>query len=47
LVPPVAAVLGWVLLNEGLTTLDMFGFTVASTGVYLATRRPKERLGGN
>jgi drug/metabolite transporter (DMT)-like permease len=47
LVPPIAAVMGWMLLNEGLTTLDMIGFTVASTGVYLATRRPKERLGGH
>ena len=40
LVPPVAAIIGWILLNEGLTTLDMIGFIIASAGVYLATRKP-------
>ena len=40
LVPPVAAIIGWILLNEGLTTLDMIGFITASAGVYLATRKP-------
>jgi len=38
LVPPVAALIGWLLLNEGLTTIDLLGFAVASGGVYLATR---------
>ena len=40
LVPPVAAIIGWIMLNEGLTTLDMLGFIIASAGVYLATRKP-------
>ena len=40
LVPPVAAIIGWMLLNEGLTTFDMLGFIIASAGVYLATRKP-------
>ncbi len=39
LVPPVAALMGFILLNERLTTMDMFGFAVASFGVYLATRK--------
>ena len=39
LIPPVAALIGWLLLGEGLTTTDLFGFSVASGGVYLATRR--------
>lgn len=39
LVPPVAALLGWVLLDEGLTPTELAGFAVASSGVYLATRR--------
>ena len=39
LVPPVAALIGWLLLNEGLTTIDLLGFALASGGVYLATRR--------
>jgi drug/metabolite transporter (DMT)-like permease len=42
LVPPVAAVMGWVLLDESLSMIDIIGFTVASTGVYLATRKTKE-----
>lgn len=41
LVPPVAAVLGFVLLDEQLTALDGLGFGLASAGVYLATRVPK------
>ena len=43
LVPPVAAVMGWVLLDEALSMIDIIGFTVASAGVYLATRKPKEK----
>lgn len=39
LVPPVAALMGFMLLDERLTTIDMFGFAVASFGVYLATRK--------
>jgi drug/metabolite transporter (DMT)-like permease len=33
LVPPVAALMGFMLLDERLTTIDMFGFAVASFGV--------------
>ena len=40
LVPPLAAIIGWMLLNEGLTTLDMLGFIITSAGVYLVTRKP-------
>ena len=40
LVPPVAAIIGWMLLNEGLTTLDMLAFILASAGVILATGKP-------
>jgi len=39
LVPPVAALLGYVLLGETLTTVDVLGFVIASCGVYLATRK--------
>ncbi len=38
LVPPVAALIGFVLLDERLTPVDMVGFLLASLGVYLATR---------
>ena len=38
LVPPVAAVISWIILDETLTVLDVFGFMVASYGVYVATR---------
>ena len=40
LVPPITAVIGFLLLDEGLSLLDMIGFSVASCGVYLATRKP-------
>ena len=45
LVPPVAALIGWVLLSEGLTMIDIIGFVVASVGVYLATQKHERRLG--
>ena len=38
LVPPVAAVISWIILDETLTLLDVFGFMVESYGVYVATR---------
>ena len=44
LVPPVAAFIGWGLLDEGLSYFDMFGFFIASCGVYLATRAPGKSL---
>jgi drug/metabolite transporter (DMT)-like permease len=42
LVPPVAAVLGFVLLGEQMTIVDAVGFAIASFGVYLATRKPSK-----
>jgi drug/metabolite transporter (DMT)-like permease len=38
LIPPTSALMAWVFLNEKLNTLDIFGFIVASVGVYIATR---------
>ncbi|MGA1207923.1 MAG: DMT family transporter [Litorivicinaceae bacterium] len=38
LVPPVAALISWAILDETLTGLDIFGFVIASYGVYVATR---------
>ena len=38
LIPPTSAFMAWFFLNETLTTLDLVGFFVASTGVYIATR---------
>lgn len=37
LVPPVSAVMGFVFLDEALTTSDIIGLMVASIGVYIAT----------
>jgi len=38
LIPPTSAFMAWFFLNETLTTLDLVGFFIASTGVYIATR---------
>ena len=38
LIPPTSAFMAWFFLNETLTTLDLIGFLIASTGVYIATR---------
>lgn len=38
LVPPVAALISWVILGETLTLLDVTGFAIASYGVFVATR---------
>ena len=38
LIPPTSAFMAWLFLNEKLTTLDLFGFIIASIGVYIATR---------
>jgi len=38
LILPTSALMAWVFLNEKLNTLDIFGFIVASVGVYIATR---------
>lgn len=42
LVPPVAAVMGFILRDERLTAIDMFGFARASFEVYLATRKTRK-----
>jgi len=39
LVPPTSATMAWVFLNEYLTTIDLFGFAIATFGVYIATRQ--------
>ena len=39
LVPPVAAVMAWLFAKETLTIFDAIGLTVASLGVYVATRK--------
>ena len=41
LIPPTSAFIAWLFLNEKLTTLDLFGFLIASIGVYIATRGSK------
>ncbi len=38
LIPPTSAIMAWFFLNEKLTTLDIFGFLIATVGVYIATR---------
>ena len=39
LIPATTAIIAWIFLNEKLSNLDIFGFVVASLGVYLATRK--------
>ena len=39
LIPPVSAFMGWFFLDEILTKIDLVGFLIASTGVYIATRK--------
>ena len=41
LIPPTTAIIAWLFLNEVLTNLDLIGFTVATLGVYIATRKNK------
>ena len=38
LIPATSAFMAWFFLNEDLTNLDLLGFTIASIGVYIATR---------
>ena len=38
LIPATSAFMAWLFLNESLTRLDLFGFLIASIGVYIATR---------
>ena len=39
LIPTVSAFMGWFFLDEILTKIDLVGFLIASTGVYIATRK--------
>ena len=39
LIPPTSAFMAWIFLNEKLTSLDLIGFLIASTGVFIATRK--------
>ena len=38
LIPPTSAIMAWVFLGENLNTIDIFGFFIATLGVYIATR---------
>ncbi len=38
LIPATSAFMAWLFLNESLTRLDLIGFLITSTGVYIATR---------
>ena len=38
LIPATSAFMAWFFLNETLTSLDLVGFLIATTGVYIATR---------
>ncbi len=39
LIPVTSAVFAWLFLNEILNSIDIIGFIIASTGVYIATRK--------
>ncbi len=41
LIPATSAVIAWIFLNETLNIYDVFGFTIASIGVFIATRENK------
>ncbi len=41
LIPPTSALIAWIFLNETLNSIDIFGFFVATIGVYIATRKEK------
>ena len=38
LIPATSAFMAWFFLNENLTSLDLIGFFITTTGVYIATR---------
>ena len=38
LVPPISAVMAWLVVDEALTIMDIAGLFIATTGVYIATR---------
>jgi len=39
LIPSVSAVMGWLFVEETLTTYDLIGLCIATFGVYIATRK--------
>ena len=39
LVPPVTAVMAWIVLGEKLFVIDIFGLLICAFGVYIATRK--------
>ena len=39
LIPATSAFIAWLFLNENLNYLDIFGFIIASVGVFIATRK--------
>ncbi len=39
LVPPTTAIMAWLMLNEELYLIDIFGLIVCAFGVYIATRK--------
>ena len=39
LIPATSAFIAWIFLNEQLSLIDVFGFIVASIGVFIATRK--------
>ena len=41
LIPPTSGLMAWIFLNEHLSLIDIFGFAIASLGVYIATRKKK------
>ena len=38
LIPPTTAIMAWFFLGESLNNVDIFGFIIATLGVYIATR---------
>ena len=38
LIPPTSAIMAFIFLGENLDTVDIFGFLIATVGVYIATR---------
>ena len=38
LIPPTSAIMAWLFLDESLNNVDIFGFIIATLGVYIATR---------
>ena len=44
LIPPVAAVMAWLFVEETLTIFDAIGLAVASLGVYVATKKESDNF---